>query len=96
MPTAKPNQREVLKMPGLTKPGDSKTLPQLYQALPGLKLLLIVKNPIKRIISHIMHEYVNPGGLFAGQEMPDINDIVMDRVPSLEGPTDFDGLFYLI
>ena len=44
-----------------------------------------------------MHEYVNPGGLFEGQEMPDINDIIMGRVPNLEGPIDgSNGLFYLI
>ena len=93
MPEANPKQMVVVKIPGLTKRKNSNTITQLYQALPDLKLLLIVRNPITRIVSHIMHEYFNPGGMFFGQELPDIDDIIMERVQDIKGTKDFNGLF---
>ena len=88
---SKATQKVVVKMPGLTK--SSKTLTQVYQALPDLKLLMIVRNPITRMISQIMHEYFNPGGIFEGQDMPNIDDILLNLVPDFQGSMDFNGLF---
>ena len=32
-------------------------------------------------------------GIFFGQQLPDIDEIIMERVPDIEGTKDFDGLF---
>jgi hypothetical protein len=93
MPESKPSQKVVVKIPGLARTKDRKTLTQFHQALPDLKLLMIVRNPITRMISHIMHEYFNPGGMFEGQELPKIDDILLDLVPDTEGPQVFNGWF---
>ena len=45
------------------------------------------------MISHIMHEYFNPGGMFEGQELPKIDDILLGLVPDTDGPKDFNGGF---
>ena len=92
MPPAKPNQKVVVKFPGLFKSKNSTTVTQMYQSLPDLKLLLIVRNPIIRIVSHFMHEFFNPGGMFSGHEMPDIDDFIMGRITDVHGPKNFNGL----
>ena len=93
MPFSNVGQKAVVKIPGLARTKGSKTLTQLFQALPHLKLLMIVRNPITRMISHIMHEYFNPGGIFEGQELPKIDDILLDLVPDFQGHKSFNGLF---
>ena len=95
MPVSKPSQKVVVKIPGLARTKGSKALTQLSQALPDLKLLMIVRNPITRMISHIMHEYFNPGGMFEGQELPKIDDILLDLVPDFKGHKSFNGLFVI-
>ena len=77
MPLSMAHQKVVVKMPGLTLKTNNKTLVKMYSAMPDLKLLMIVRNPITRILSHIMHEYFNPGGLFEGQELPNIDDLIL-------------------
>ena len=96
MPAAKPNQMVVVKIPGLFQSKKSTAVTRLYQSLPNIKLLLIVRNPITRIVSHIMHEFFNPGGMFSGHAMPDIDDLIMGRVPDVDGPKNFNGLFKVI
>ena len=99
MPVTKAYQKVVVKIPGLTqRTKGSKTLTKIYQALPDLKLLMIVRNPVTRMISHIMHEYFNPGGIFEGQDMPEIDDILLDLVPNFQGHKNFNGwsLFTLL
>ena len=87
MPVSKATQKVVVKIPGLNnRTKGSNALTELSQALPDLKLLMIVRNPVTRMISHIMHEYFNPGGIFEGQELPKIDDILLDHVPDTEGP----------
>ena len=54
---------------------------------------MIVRNPITRMISHIMHEYFNPGGMFEGQDLPKIDDILLDLVPDFQGHKNFNGFF---
>ena len=54
---------------------------------------MIVRNPVTRMISHIMHEYFNPGGIFEGQDLPKIDDILLDLVPDLQAKKNFNGLF---
>ena len=75
MPEADSTEQIVVKV--LVK---AEFVSSLYEALPDMKLLLVVKNPITRIVSHIVHEYVNPGGVFQGKPMPAIDDIIMGRV----------------
>ena len=75
MPEAAKEEKVVVKV--LVK---AEFVSSLYDALPDMKLLLVVKNPITRIVSHIVHEFVNPGGLFQGTTMPLIDDIIMGRV----------------
>ena len=93
MPESKPSQKVAVKIPGLVRTKDRKTLTLFHQSLPDLKLLMIVRNPITRMISHIMHEYFNPGGMFEGQELPNIDDILLDLAPDTEGPKVFNGWF---
>ena len=75
MPLSKASQKVVVKIPGLARTKGRKTLTQVSKALPDLKLLIVVRNPITRMISHIMHKYFNPGGMFEGHELPKIDDI---------------------
>ena len=75
MPEAAENEKVVVKV--LVH---AELVTSLYEALPDMKLLLVVKNPITRIVSHIVHEYVNPGGVFQGKPMPLIDDIIMGRI----------------
>ena len=90
MPVSKATQKVLVKIPGAK---GNKTLTQLYRALPDLKLLMIVRNPVTRMISNIMHEYFNPGGIFEGQELPKIDDILLDLVPDFQEHKNFKGLF---
>ena len=92
MPLAQQHQKIIVKIPGLAKKGDNGTLLQLHTSLPGLKLLMIVRNPITRILSHIMHEFFNPGGMFEGQELPDIDDLIMGHI-RMQGPGNFSGIY---
>ena len=39
-----------------------------------------------------MHEFFNPGGMFSGHEMPDIDDFIMGRITDVHGPKNFNGL----
>ena len=96
MPLAKQEQKIIVKIPGLAKTANNRTLLQLHKALPGLKLLIIVRNPITRILSHIMHEFFNPGGMFEGQELPDIDDLIMGRIPNMPGPKNFSGIYLTV
>ena len=92
MPEAAENEKVVVKM--LVK---EELVGRMYDALPNIKLLLVVKNPITRMVSHIMHEYKNPGGLFEGSDMPVIDDIIMGRVhlslPDIGTSTEFNFWF---
>ena len=92
MPVSKVGQKAVVKIPGLVRTKGSKILTQVFQALPDLKLLMIVRNPVTRMISHITHEYFNPGGIFEGQELPKIDDILLDLVPDFQRHNNFNGL----
>ena len=78
MPLARPDQVVLVKSPFVFQsPNISITLQRHVDTLPGVKVILVVKNPIDRVVSDILHNYVN--GLHKGEDMPDINDIIMDR-----------------
>ena len=79
MPVAETNQTVAVKIPGLARQS-TVGVELLKKHMPWLKLVIVVKDPISRIVSHIIHEFKNSGGLFFGLEMPDINDIIMDRI----------------
>ena len=82
MPKARKDQVVALKIFDISK---KTSLTEL------LKLLLVVRNPIDRIVSHILHEYYNGGGIFYGHYMPDINDIILDKAEDPDVPKRFEG-----
>ena len=60
MPLSYPDQLVITKTPGLLQhPGNITYLQMLRDDIPDIKLLFIVKNPIQRIISDIIHEFVS-------------------------------------
>ena len=90
MPMANSDQIVIVKAPGVINetPNPATTLTylnRLYQAIPDVKVLLVVKNPIDRLVSHIVHEYVQWGGIHQKEKMPDVNDFIMGRIGEIEG-----------
>ena len=79
MPFAKQNQKIVVKTMGLFQTRKGNSLRLMHKAFPNLKILIIVRNPITRIVSHFVHEFYNSGGMFYGEEVPDTDDILMQR-----------------
>lgn len=78
MPAARKDQLVLAKSPTVFQSSNiSLTLQRHVDLLPDVKVILVVKNPIDRVVSDILHTYDN--GIQAGQKMPDINDIIMDR-----------------
>jgi hypothetical protein len=78
MPAARQDQLVLVKSPTVFQSSNiSLTLQRHVDLLPDVKVILVVKNPIDRVVSDILHTYDN--GIQAGQKMPDINDIIMDR-----------------
>ena len=89
MPLAAPDQTVIIKTPGILNNTPNTTavtiyLKRLQQAIPDVKLLLVVKNPIDRIVSHIVHEY-QEWGSHQNETMPDIDDIIMGRAGHIQG-----------
>ena len=89
MPEAEPNQTVIVKIPGVAQ-NSSIMLNALKENLPSLRIVIVVKDPISRIVSHILHEFRNEGDMYNHLEMPDINDIIMGRV-FLPNPSKFKG-----
>ena len=87
MPLARPDQLVLVKSPFVFQsPNISLTLQRHVDTLPDVKVILVVKNPIDRVVSDILHNYAN--GLQKGQKMPDINDIIMDRAGYIQAYKD--------
>ena len=79
MPVARPHQIVLAKSPFIFQsPNISITLQRHVDTLPGVKVILVVKNPIDRVVSDIIHNYAV--GLLARNKMPNINDIIMDKL----------------
>ena len=92
LPPSAPDQTVIVKAPGILNITPNKTLVEkylkrLHTSIPDIKLLLVVKNPIDRMVSHIVHEYAR-NGEYDGQTMPDIDDIIMGRIDHLKGKSD--------
>ena len=90
MPIATSDQILIVKAPGVNNeaPNQATTsvyLNRLYQAIPDVKVLLVVKNPIDRFESHIVPLYEEWGGNHHKEKMPDVNDIIMGRAGEMEG-----------
>ena len=90
MPLAAPDQMAIVKALGILTEKENNTetrmhLERLKQAIPDVKILMVVKNPIDRLVSHIVHEFVQPGGHQGGKIMPDVDDIIMGRAGHIEG-----------
>ena len=78
MPLARPDQIVVCKTPGMIDiPGNTTFLERLREAIPDIKLLMVVKNPIDRIVGDVMHEYAD--GAHKGEAMPPIDDIILHK-----------------
>ena len=73
MPDAEPDQTVIVKAPGVLR--NTAALNRIFEALPDVKMLLVVRNPIDRVVSDIIHEYAE--GSLKDKEMPDINDILI-------------------
>ena len=79
MPEARQDQLVLVKSPFVFQsPNISITLQRHVDTLPDVKVILVVRNPIERIVSDILQLY--SVGIQAKFNMPDINDIIMDRV----------------
>ena len=52
-------------------------LQRLKQLIPKVKIVLVVKNPIVRIVSDIVHEFLE--GMLKEEEMPDIDRVIFNR-----------------
>ena len=51
----------------------------MKESIPDVKLLLVVKNPINRIVSEIVHQYVDRGGLLREEELPEhLDDLILN------------------
>ena len=82
MPIARPDQIIITKTPGMIDiPGNTTYLKRLHQAIPDIKLLMVVKNPIDRVISDIIHEFTS--GAHKGEPMPPIDDVIMHRAGNI-------------
>ena len=74
MPLAKPNQTVIVKGRGVLS---SISMNRIRETIPDVKLLLVVRNPIDRVVSDIVHEYTS--GELKGKPMPNVDDIIMGR-----------------
>ena len=73
MPDAEPDQTVIVKAPGVLR--NPAALKRIFEAIPDVKMLLVVRNPIDRVVSDIIHEYAV--GSQKDEEMPDINNIIV-------------------
>ena len=51
-------------------------LQRLKQLIPEVRLVLVVKNPIVRIVSEIVHEFLE--GTLKEEEKPDIDRVILN------------------
>lgn len=67
------HQNELIKgeaSPNYTKLPEIEHIPErIYELLPDVKLIYVVKDPYKRIVSHLKHNYLD------GREKQEINEI---------------------
>ena len=73
MPDAEPNQTIIVKAAGILR--NPAALKRIFDVIPDVKMLLVVRNPIKCVVSDIIQEY--SVGSLKDKEMQDINDIIM-------------------
>ena len=65
----------------LDRPGDASALERLHSAVPEVKVLLIVRNPIDRLVSDILHEFSE--AQHRDEIMPDTDDLIMGRTEKI-------------
>ena len=79
MPKAMAEQLVLAKSPNVFQSSNiSLTLHRIVKTVPDVKVILVVRNPIDRVVSDILHTYAV--GTQGRHKMPNINDIIMDRV----------------
>ena len=75
MPLAKPDQKVIVKSAGILKLGNTTYLERLHKSFPDIQLLLVVRNPVSRLVSDIAHEsQMNP----SIHSMPDLDKMLMN------------------
>ena len=83
MPQAESDQIIVIKTPGMLDfPYKTTYLERLRSAIPETKLLMVVKNPIDRIVSDVLHEFLS--GKHKGKVMPPIDDVILGQAGNIE------------
>ena len=83
MPSVHDSQEVAVVTPGiLDDPGNTIYLARLRDSIPDVKVLLIVRNPIDRVVSDILHEY--SVAQHRDEVMPDVNDLIMGRAGQIE------------
>ena len=92
LPPSAPDQTVIVKASGILNITPNKNLVEKYlkrlkTSIPDIKLLLVVQNPIDRMVSHIVHEYAR-NGEYDGQAMPDIDYIITGRIDHLNEKSD--------
>ena len=80
MPDAEPNQTIIVKATGILR----NPAAWIFDVIPDVKMLLVVRNPIDRVVSDIIHEYAV--GSQKDEEMPDINNIIVSLAQQNDKP----------
>ena len=76
MPLAEPYQKVVVKPKGIINLKRNTTnLERLHNAFPDIQVLLVMRNPVSRLVSHIVHNYSEER---AKNKMPDLDKMLMN------------------
>lgn len=82
MPHASSEQKVVVKAPGMFNRlgiGDTKYLQRLNKSFPNVKLLMVVRNPIDRLVSDIAHTYsVKNTEIINTESLPDLDKLLIN------------------
>jgi len=80
MKPARPDQLVLANSPQIFYHHDIPgVLRRHTDTLPDVKVMLIVKDPIPRTVSHIVHNYANGGAWWQHHERPEIDEVLLDR-----------------
>ena len=76
MPLAKPYQKVLVKpMEIINLKANTTNLERLHKAFPDIQLLLVVRNPVSRLVSQFVHNYA----LKKNKDiMPDLDQMLMN------------------
>ena len=76
MPLAKPYQKVIVKpMEIINLKANTTNLDRLHRAFPDIQLLLVVRNPVSRLVSQIVHFYTLARDM---DSIPDLDKMLMN------------------